>query len=56
MSFPARPAGLPRRLVSTADQLAVEEFRKICYPQNIEVYEIREMSFQEHRIREDLES
>jgi hypothetical protein len=26
---------------------SVGEFRKICHPQNIEFYEIREMSFQE---------
>jgi hypothetical protein len=35
---------------------SVGEFRKTCHPRNVEVYEIREMSFQEHRIREDLES
>jgi hypothetical protein len=34
----------------------VGEFRKTCHPRNVEVYEICEMSFQEHRIREDLES
>jgi hypothetical protein len=36
--------------------LPVEEFRKTCHPRNVEVYEIREMSFEEHRICEDLES
>jgi hypothetical protein len=36
--------------------LPVGEFRKTCHPRNVEVYEIREMSFEEHRICEDLES
>jgi hypothetical protein len=35
---------------------SVGEFMKTCHPRNVEVHEIREMSFQEHRIREDLES
>jgi hypothetical protein len=35
---------------------SVGEFRKTCHPRNVDVYEICEMSFQEHRIREDLES
>jgi hypothetical protein len=34
----------------------VREFRKTCHPRNVEVYEIREMSFQEQRTHEDLES
>jgi hypothetical protein len=37
-------------------RLHVGEFMKICHPRNIEVYEIREMSFQEHRMCEGLES
>jgi hypothetical protein len=35
---------------------SVGEFRKTCHLRNVKVYEIREMSFQEHRIHEDLES
>jgi hypothetical protein len=35
---------------------SVEEFKKTCHPRNIEVYEVREMSFQEQRTHEDLES
>jgi hypothetical protein len=35
---------------------SVGEFRKICHPRNVEVYEIREMSFQEHQTCEGLES
>jgi hypothetical protein len=34
---------------------SVGEFRKTCHPRNVEVYEIREMSFQEQRTHEDLE-
>jgi hypothetical protein len=34
----------------------VGEFRKTCHPRNVEVNEVREMSFQEQRTREDLES
>jgi hypothetical protein len=36
--------------------LFVGEFMKTCHPRNVEVYEVREMSFQEQRTREDLES
>jgi hypothetical protein len=35
---------------------SVGEFRKTCHPQNVEVHEIREMSFQEYRTCENLES
>jgi hypothetical protein len=35
---------------------SVGEFRKTCNPQNVEIYEVREMSFQEQRTREGLES
>jgi hypothetical protein len=34
----------------------VGEFRKTCHPQNVEVNEICDVSFQEQRTREDLES
>jgi hypothetical protein len=34
----------------------VGEFRKTCHHRNVEVYEIREMSFQEQRTHEDPES
>jgi hypothetical protein len=34
----------------------VGEFRKTCHPRNVEVHEIREMCFQEQRIRGDPES
>jgi hypothetical protein len=34
----------------------VGEFKKTCHPRNVEVYEVREMSFQEQRTCEDLES
>jgi hypothetical protein len=36
--------------------LTAGEFRKTCHPRNVEIYEVREMSFQEQRIREGLES
>jgi hypothetical protein len=32
---------------------SVGEFRKTCHPRNVEVHEIREMCFQEQRIRGD---
>jgi hypothetical protein len=35
---------------------SVGEFRKTCHPQNVEVYEICDVSFQELRTREDPES
>jgi hypothetical protein len=35
---------------------SVGEFRKTCHPRNVEVHEIREMCFQEQRIRGDPES
>jgi hypothetical protein len=38
------------------EEAPVGEFRKTCHPRNVEVYEIREMSFQEHQTCEDLES
>jgi hypothetical protein len=41
---------------TTIEWVAVGEFRKTCHPRNVKVYEIREMSFQEHQIHEDLES
>jgi hypothetical protein len=34
----------------------VGEFRKTCHPRNVMVHEIREMCFQEQRIRGDPES
>jgi hypothetical protein len=34
----------------------VGEFRKTCHPRNVEIYEVREMSFQEKRTHEGLES
>jgi hypothetical protein len=34
----------------------VGEFKKTCHPRNVKVYEVREMSFQEQRTCEDLES
>jgi hypothetical protein len=34
----------------------VGEFSKTCHPRNIEVNEICDVSFQEQRTREDLES
>jgi hypothetical protein len=34
----------------------VGEFKKTCHPQNVEVNEICDVSFQEQRTREDLES
>jgi hypothetical protein len=38
------------------DNTVVGEFRKTCHPQNAEVNEIRETSFQEYRTCEDLVS
>jgi hypothetical protein len=35
---------------------SVGEFRKTCHPRNVEVNEICDVSFQEQRTREDLES
>jgi hypothetical protein len=35
---------------------SVGEFRKTCHPRNVLVHEIREMCFQEQRIRGDPES
>jgi hypothetical protein len=35
---------------------SVGEFRKTCHPRNIEVNEVCEVSFQEQRTRDDLES
>jgi hypothetical protein len=35
---------------------SVGEFRKTCHPRNVEVNEVCEISFQEQRTRDDLES
>jgi hypothetical protein len=43
-------------LIHARNMGPVGEFRKICHPRNVEVYEIRVMSFQKHRTHEDLES
>jgi hypothetical protein len=37
-------------------KVVVGKFRKTCHPRNVELYEIREMSFQEFWTCEDLES
>jgi hypothetical protein len=46
-----------RRFMQQRSQIPdVGEFRKTCHPRNVEVNEICDVSFQEQRTREDLES
>jgi hypothetical protein len=44
------------RTTPSVDIAAVGEFRKTCHPRNVEVNEICDVSFQEQRTRDDLES